>query len=435
MSVPTEQGLPRDSPPTRSLRDSSSPKKPETGFFKPPVRTGPSYYEKLPRSHPVPDQVPHLSPGAHQPHVLHDCYNPEPLSSPAIQASGSPSTMMANHNNPHYYPGFYERVPRDHLREEDNGTTIEPSLSYDQPAPQAVSSYSQALSSGQPSHLVNNPNNRHMVAHYGQNASAMSVPRPGSGASHNYPDPSTHTSILSGVPKSSSDVNVNHPNTVEANHNICGRQRLPPSPTATESSLGPDNSVRTEYGWHVTQQFLRDGNVVTRNGDIPGIGHKFLPNNITPISYEEPVPDLPNVPASRLRFGRRVRRQMFLAGELYKAGVVGPFMIERQWVMEFNRQEYHRIIGTLKIQDGEPVWLNRYEQPIGYWGNLPLVDMKELVDECLGRMGRKQWVDSTAPPPQLPEEYYDSDPGARAEEDEEEDEEEGEDEYGDSNSQ
>ncbi|KAI1637311.1 hypothetical protein F4809DRAFT_640736 [Biscogniauxia mediterranea] len=61
MSVPTEQDLPGDSPPIRSFRDSSSPKKPATGFFKPPVKTSPTYSGKLPRGQPVPDQVPHFS--------------------------------------------------------------------------------------------------------------------------------------------------------------------------------------------------------------------------------------------------------------------------------------------------------------------------------------------------------------------------------------
>ncbi|KAI1632193.1 hypothetical protein F4809DRAFT_656718 [Biscogniauxia mediterranea] len=349
MSVPTEQGLPGDSPLSRSFRGPSSPKKPATGFFKPPVKISPTYSGKLPRGQPVPDQVPRLSPGAQQPHVLRDGYNPEPHPSSTIHASGSPSAMMANHNNPSY-PGFYQTAPRGHLREEGNGTDIE----------------------------------------------------------------------QSGVQMGASDVNVDHPNPLAANHNIYGSQRPPSSPTTTENSLGPDNSVRTEHGWHVTQQFLRDSNVVTSNGDIPDIGDKFLPSNITPMIFEVPTCDPTNMPASQSRLELRLRRQMFLAGELFKAGVVGPFMIQRKWVIEINERGYYDTIGYLKMRDGELVWLDGHKQPIGCWGNLPLVDMKGLVDECLGRMGRKQWVDATTPAPQLPEEYYDSDPGGGDEEDEEE---------------
>ena len=77
MSAPTEQGLPGDSPPNRTFRDPSSPKKPATGFFKPPVKINATYSGNLPRGQPVPDQVPHIAPGVQQPHVLRDVYNPE----------------------------------------------------------------------------------------------------------------------------------------------------------------------------------------------------------------------------------------------------------------------------------------------------------------------------------------------------------------------
>ncbi|KAI5924002.1 hypothetical protein F4810DRAFT_719585 [Camillea tinctor] len=270
------------------------------------------------------------------------------------------------------------------------------------------------------------------LSYYTSGDPAPAVPSLQPGAGHSYPDPSLHAGVRGNIPSSPVGGRTNDPPPSAASHNLQSGQALPSDPFISEGEQEPENPIQTEHGWHVTQQFLRDSNVVDGEGNVPNIGHLFLPGNITPLTYNEPPPDRPGVSAHKFRRWRRGLRQMLLANELFKAGVPGPFLVEQNWLLEIDHRVYIRTIGRLKMRDGEPVWLDRHEQPLGPIGRLPIVNMKELVDECLGRLRRREWVDPTAPAPELPEEYEDSDPGAGYEDgDDDDDEEDAEDEEDD----
>ncbi|KAI1502537.1 hypothetical protein F5X99DRAFT_157765 [Biscogniauxia marginata] len=162
---------------------------------------------------------------------------------------------------------------------------------------------------------------------------------------------------------------------------------LPPIQLAREIiPVGPRAPAGPGGGWHISDQFLRDANVVVAaTGEIPNLGHRFTGTAIAAQQQyfaavnRQRVP----IPIPDDTHWETVAHQLCLAGELYHAGVEGPFQLEKDWLYQVRRPYQFRQLARLSLRGEEAVWICPNGREIGRLGNVPLVDMSGLLKHCV----------------------------------------------------